>query len=82
MVVKINVSMPKEVLDKLDEAARETKSTRSALLSRAVNRFLEEREGERRRELRLQAAERIIKIAEKIGSWNGTAEILKWRTEH
>ena len=82
MVVKINVSIPEEVLAKLDAAARESRSSRSALLSRAVMHFLEEREAERKRERRLQAADRIIKIAEEIGPWNGTAEVLKWRQKH
>lgn len=82
MVVKINVSMPKEILEKLDEAAREANSSRSALLSRAIKHFLEEKEQEKMLERRLQAAERIIKVAEKIGPWDGTKEILKWRDQH
>jgi metal-responsive CopG/Arc/MetJ family transcriptional regulator len=82
MVVKINVSMPKEILEKLDEAAREANSSRSALLSHAVKHFLEEKEEEKKLERRLQAAERIIKIAEEIGPWDGTTEILKWRDRH
>lgn len=82
MVVKINVSMPEEVLEKLDEAAREAHSSRSALLSQAARHFLEEKEEEKMKARRLQAAERIINIAEKIGPWDGTAEILKWRDQH
>jgi metal-responsive CopG/Arc/MetJ family transcriptional regulator len=82
MVVKINVSMSSEILEKLDEAARESNSSRSALLSLAVKRFLEEKEERQKLERRLQAAERIIKIADEIGPWNGTAEILKWRDRH
>jgi metal-responsive CopG/Arc/MetJ family transcriptional regulator len=82
MVVKINVSMPEEVLEKLDEAARETKSSRSALLSQAVKRFLEEKEAEKKRERQLSAADKMIKISEEIGPWDGTTEILKWRDRH
>ena len=51
MVVKINVSMPKEILEKLDEAAREANSSRSALLSHAVKHFLEEKEEETIRDI-------------------------------
>ena len=74
--------MPKEILEKLDEAACEANSSRSALLSRAIKHFLEEKEQEKMLERRLQAAERIIKVAEKIGPWDGTKEILKWRDQH
>ncbi len=82
MVVKINVSMPEEVLEKLDEAAREAKSSRSALLTQAVKRFLEEKEAEKKRERRFKAADKIIKISKEIGPWDGTTEILKWRDRH
>jgi metal-responsive CopG/Arc/MetJ family transcriptional regulator len=82
MVVKINVSMPEDILEKLDEAASEVNSSRSALLTRAVKLYLEEKEKEKKREIRLKAADKIIGIAEKIGPWDGTTEILKWRDRH
>ena len=82
MVVKINVSIAKEVLERLDEAARDTKTSRSALLTRAVVHWLEEKEQEQMRERRRRAADRITKIAEKIGPWDATAEVLKWRDRH
>lgn len=36
MVVKVNVSLPEDVLKKLDEAARQSNSSRSAFLTQAV----------------------------------------------
>ncbi len=82
MVVKINVSMPKEMLEKLDEAARESKISRSALLSQAVKHFLEEKEEEKVRERQRWAAKEIDRIRESVPSWDGTAEVLKWRDKH
>jgi metal-responsive CopG/Arc/MetJ family transcriptional regulator len=82
MVVKVNVSMPEDIIKKLDEAAREANSSRSALLTLAVRRYLAEKEDQKMKELRFKAAERIIEIAEKIGPWDGTEEILKWRDRH
>jgi len=82
MVVKINVSIPQDVLEKLDEAARDSKKSRSGLLTEAVKRFLEEKEEEKRMESRRKAAERIDRIREKFGPWDGTAEIIKWRDSH
>ena len=82
MVVKINVSISKEVLEQLDQAANESKTSRSSFLTQAVKHFLEERKEAKQRESRRRAAEKIIKIAEKIGPWDATAEVLKWRDRH
>lgn len=82
MVAKINVSLPEEVLEQLDLAAREFNASRSAFLVEAIKHYLEEKEEERRQERRRQAAERILKLAEELGPWDGTAEVLKWRDRH
>ncbi len=82
MVVKINVSIPQDVLEKLDAAARDSKVSRSGLLTEAVKRFLEEKEEVKQMERRRKAADAIDKIREQIGPWDGTAEILKWRDRH
>lgn len=82
MVAKINVSLPEEVLHELDRAAREAHVTRSALLVKAINRFLEDEEEERKREDRRQAAAVMDRIREEYGGWDGTAEVLKWRDRH
>ena len=44
--------------------------------------YLEEKVEEKKKQRRLKAAERIIAIAEEIGPWDGTAEVLKWRDRH
>lgn len=82
MVVKINVSIPKQVLEELDKAASAAKTSRSAFLTEAVKHYIEEKEKALRYERRRRAADQITKIAEKIGPWDGTAEILKWRQRH
>ncbi len=82
MVTKINISIPEDVLKELDKAATEARTSRSAFLVQAVKRYLEEREGERVRQERLEAAQAIRNLAEQIGPWDGTAEILRWRDKH
>ncbi|MBI2849404.1 MAG: type II toxin-antitoxin system HicB family antitoxin [Chloroflexi bacterium] len=82
MVAKVNVSFPQEVLQELDRAARECHTSRSAFLVQAVKRYLEEKEEERKKEQRLRAAASIRRIAEELGPWDGTAEILGWRDAH
>jgi len=82
MVVKINVSIPKDVLEELDRAARESHTSRSAFLAQAVKNYLEKLEEERKREKRRKAAAEIDRLREKFGGWDGTAEVLKWRDRH
>ena len=82
MVVKINVSMPKDVLEEVDRAARDSHTSRSAFLAQAVKDYLEKLEEERKREKRREAAAEIDRLREKFGGWDGTAEVLKWRDRH
>jgi metal-responsive CopG/Arc/MetJ family transcriptional regulator len=82
MVMKINVSISKETLEELDAAAREANASRSSFMTEAVKHFLEEKKEVKLRERRRQAAERITQIAEEIGPWDATAEVLKWRDRH
>lgn len=82
MVVKVNVCLPKEVLEKLDDAARESGASRSAFLARAVTHYLEEKEVERKLQKRLRAAARIDEFRDQFGGWDGTAEVLLWRDRH
>jgi metal-responsive CopG/Arc/MetJ family transcriptional regulator len=79
MVVKINISISENILEKLDGAAREAKASRSAFLSRAVEHYLEQKEEEKQQKRRLRAAREIDRFREKFGPWDGTAEVLKWR---
>jgi metal-responsive CopG/Arc/MetJ family transcriptional regulator len=81
-VVKINVSMSEDLLTRLDQAAREARSSRSALLSRAVEHFLEELAAEKKHEAQIQAAKEIDRVRESVPPWDGTAEVLKWRDLH
>lgn len=82
MVVKINISLPEEVLRRIDLAARESRATRSAFLLRAAEHLLAVQAEERRQQRRREASERILKLADELGPWDGTAEVLKWRDRH
>jgi len=82
MGVKINVSISEDILKELDEAAHEAKTSRSAFMTKAVKHFLEEKKEEKLRERRRQAVREIDLIREKVGPWDATAEVLKWRDKH
>ncbi|MBM2831379.1 MAG: 1 protein [Dehalococcoidia bacterium] len=82
MVVKVNVSLPEQVLQDIDRAARENHTSRSAFLVLAVKHYLEEKEEAAALERRRKAAEGIDRFREKFGNWDATAELLKWRDRH
>ena len=79
---KVNVSLSEEVLQDLDKAARESRTSRSAFLAEAVRHYLEEKTEEQRREKRKEAAAAIDRFREEFGGWDGTEEVLKWRDSH
>ncbi len=79
---KVNVSFPQDILQELDRAARESHTSRSAFLARAVKHYLEEKDEEQKRRECKEAAEAIDRFREEYGGWDGTAEVLKWRDRH
>jgi metal-responsive CopG/Arc/MetJ family transcriptional regulator len=82
LVVKTNVSIPEDLLVRLDQAAREARSSRSSFLVQAVKYYLEEKEEEKKRELQKKAAKEIDRIRESVKPWDATSEVLKWRDLH
>lgn len=82
MLAEINVSLPVGLLHRLDLGARESHATRSAFLVQAVEHYLAEKEEEGKQRRRRDAAERMLKLADELGPWDGTAAALKWRDRH
>jgi metal-responsive CopG/Arc/MetJ family transcriptional regulator len=82
MAVKISISISQEILDQLDRAAKEAKTSRSAMLSKALLNYLEEKRKEEQYIHRKKASDSIDRIRKIIGPWDGTAEVLKWRDLH
>jgi metal-responsive CopG/Arc/MetJ family transcriptional regulator len=80
--MKINVSMPDDIVRKLDEAAHENNSSRSALLTLAARRYLENKEEEKIQEDQRKASKEIDRIRESVEPWDATGEVLKWRDLH
>jgi len=79
---KVNVSLSQEILQDLDKAARDSRTSRSAFLAQAVRHYLEEKTEEQEQEKRKQAAAAIDRFREEFGGWDGTGEVLKWRDSH
>ncbi len=79
---KINVSLSEKILEELDKAARESQTSRSAFLAKAVSHYLEEKDEEQKLAKRKQAAAAMDRFREEFGGWDGTDEVLKWRDRH
>ena len=81
--IKINITLPRDELGKIDAFARKEADSRSGFIRRAVNFFMEEREREEKEEERrrrmMKAAADIRRLREKSGNWDGVAEVRKWR---
>lgn len=81
--VKINITLPEKELRRIDAFARKQGNTRSGLIRRALDFFIEEKEREeeerKRREDMTEAISNIKQLREKSGDWNGVSEIRKWR---
>ncbi len=79
---KINVSLSEKILEELNKAARESQTSRSAFLVKAVRHYLEERDEEQKLVKRKEAAVSMDHFREEFGGWDGTDEVLKWRDRH
>lgn len=82
-VVKINITLPEEELSSIDKFVKTMGITRSGLVLKALQSYIqkaEEEEAERIRRMSIKrASSDIKKLREKSGQWDGVAEIRKWR---
>lgn len=81
-MAKVNVSLPEDVLENLDRAARQARTSRSAFLAEAVTHYIVEKEAEQKKRKQKAAAAEMDRLRDKYGGWDGTGEVLKWREKH
>jgi metal-responsive CopG/Arc/MetJ family transcriptional regulator len=81
--VKINITLPEEELSSIDKFVKTMGITRSGLVLKALQSYIqkaEKEEAERIRRMSIKkASSDIKKLREKSGQWDGVAEIRKWR---
>jgi len=82
-MLKINITLPSQFLEKVDRTAKEEGYSRSELLRRAVETYWDVRKqkiADRKRAQNIKEAMRIQeRLRKKGGKWDGVAEIRKWR---
>lgn len=82
-MARVNVFLKDELLKAVDQEAAESRTNRSALLQTALRDFLEAKRaarevGERRRAMEA-ACQKIDRVAERLGKWDGVRIIRKAR---
>jgi len=84
--MRINAVISDELVRALDAIAQEEKKSRSQLLREGAEKVIadyERKREEKRRQTKMQEAMAIQdRLREKAGSWDGVAEIRKWREIH
>lgn len=84
-MAKINISIPRDILDEIDKLSREENMTRSELLRTAFKTYLEVLSAKKQEKKRQQAIKRAIQaqdeIRQEVGDMDLIKELRKWRDE-
>jgi metal-responsive CopG/Arc/MetJ family transcriptional regulator len=82
-MVRINAVLREEIIEGIDEIAKETGKSRSSLLRDAAQRLIEEYRQQKAEEMRRKKTTRAVQIQDRLrkkaGKWDGVAELIKWR---
>jgi len=82
-MARVNVFLKDELLDEINEEAKDERTNRSALIQTALEEYLQakrkQREEEERRKEMKEASERMDRLAKKLGRWDAQAIIRKFR---
>ncbi len=80
---RVNVFLKDELLNKINEQAKEAGTNRSALIQIALEKYIEskrlEREEEEKRKKMLEASRKMDKLAERLGDWDPQETIRRFR---
>jgi metal-responsive CopG/Arc/MetJ family transcriptional regulator len=80
---RVNVFLKDELLNEINEEAKEEGTNRSALIQTALEKYLEgkrrEREEEEKRKKMQEASRKMDALAKKLGKWDPQTIIRKFR---
>jgi post-segregation antitoxin (ccd killing protein) len=80
---RVNVFLRDELLDQINEEAKEEGTNRSALIQTALEEYLhtkrKKREEEEKRKTMREASRKIDELAKELGNWDGVAIIRRFR---
>ena len=80
---RVNIFLTDELLEQIDEEAKEEKTTRSALIQTALKKYIEAKRRDRAEEEKQQkmhkAACKMDALAKTLGKWNAQKIIRRYR---
>ncbi len=80
---RVNVFLKDELLNEINEQAKEAGINRSALIQIALEKYIEskrlEREEDEKRKKMLEASRKMDALAKKLGNWDAQSTIRKFR---
>ena len=80
---RVNVFLKDELLDEINEEAKEEGTNRSALIQTALEKYIEAkrpgREEEEKRQRMVDASRKMDALAKKLGKWDAQKIIRKFR---
>jgi len=82
-MARVNVFLTDELLEEINEEAKEERTNRSALIQTALEKYIEAKrrgraEEEKRRKMQ-EASRKMDALAKKLGKWDPQATIRKFR---
>jgi len=82
-MARVNVFLTDELLEEINEEAKEERTNRSALIQTALEKYIEAkrrgREEEEKRRKMQDASRKMDALAKKLGKWDPQATIRKFR---
>ena len=81
--MRVNTVLYRELIDKIDAAAREQGLSRSGFIREASERYLTELERKKAEEMKRKKRDRAVKLQDELrakgGDWNGAGEVRRGR---
>jgi metal-responsive CopG/Arc/MetJ family transcriptional regulator len=82
-MVRINAVLREDIVEGIDQIAKETGRNRSSLLREAALKLIQEHRLEKAEKIRRKKAARAIQVQDRLrkkaGKWDAVAELRKWR---
>jgi len=82
-MMRINAVLREDIVEGIDQIARETGESRSALLREAAQRLIKEYQQQKAEEVRRKKTTRAVQVQDRLrkkaGKWDAVAELRKWR---
>jgi len=82
-MVRINAVLREDIVEGIDQIAKETGKSGSSLLREAAQRLIREHREKKADEIRRKKAARAMQVQDRLrkkgGKWDAVAELRKWR---